>query len=95
MKLIYDFEITEMGDEIIAVPVGDNAERLSGIIKLNDSAKEMLELIQKYSTPEEVLEELCKNHPEDNRNELGQLLCDFLNDCLKARILDPEIKQNK
>lgn len=89
MKLLYQFEMMDMGDEIIAVPVGDNADSFHGVIKVNETAKEMLELIAESNTPEEVHRKLCENHPEDDPNEIGQQLCDYLNKCIRAGILDP------
>ena len=89
MRLKYNFEFIEMDDELVAVPVGDNANEFHGMIKINDVTKEMLELIKESNKPEEVLDKLLKNHPEEKKNELGQYLCDFLNTLIKEGILEP------
>ena len=89
MKLLYDFEIMDMGDETVAVPVGDSAQKFHGMLRMNAEAAQMLRQIGESSTPEEVLEKLCRLYPEEDRNELGQTLCDFLNQLIKEGILQP------
>ena len=79
MKLKYEFEIVDMGDEICAVPVGDGAEHFHGVLTLNDVAAKMLRLIKECDTPEEALAKLCEDYPTDEKQDIGQKLCDFLN----------------
>jgi len=89
MKLKYDLEFMEVGKDIVAVPVGDNANELHVMININNESKQILELIKESNTPEEVLDKLCKLYPNDNRNELGQQLCDFLNQLIREGLLIP------
>lgn len=89
MKLKYDLEFMEVGKDIVAVPVGDNANELHAMININNESKQILELIKESNTPEEVLDKLCKLYPNDNRNELGQQLCDFLNQLIREGLLIP------
>jgi len=89
MKLKYDLEIMEVGDSIVAVPVGENANELHAMINLNEESKKIIELIKESNTPDEVLDKLCKLYPEETKNELGQQLCDFLNKMIKEGLLIP------
>ena len=89
MKLKYEFEFIDVDDELVAVPIGDNATDFHGMIKINEETKEMLEIIKTCNKPEEVLDILCKNHPEDKKDELGRYLCNFLNDLVRQGILIP------
>ncbi len=89
MKLKYNLEFMEVGDGIVAVPVGDNADELHAMINLNNESKIILELIKESETPDEVLNKLCKIYPEDSKNELGQQLCDFLNQLIREGLLIP------
>ncbi len=89
MKLKYEFEVMDMGDEFVAVPVGDRAEELHGMLRLNADAAEMLELIRTNDTPEAVLEILCTRYPKENKDDLGKAVCDYLNQLLHAGILEP------
>lgn len=89
MKLRYKFEIMDMGDNFAAVPVGDNAFEFRGMVELNDVGAKMLELIDQSETPEEVHQKLCALYPEDDQTDIGQKLCDFLNQLVKEGILIP------
>lgn len=89
MKLLYKFEFINMDGELVGVPVGDNADKFHGVLKVNELTKEIIELIDSSSSPGEVLDKVLKNHPEEKRNEAGQQLCDFLNNLIREGILDP------
>ena len=89
MKLIYEFDYMDMGEGIVGVPVGKNAEHFNGVLNLNESAVEMLKAISSSTTPEEAHKKLVAAHPEDDPNEIGQLLCDFLNQLIRERLLIP------
>lgn len=63
MKLKYEFETMEMDDQVVAVPVGDDAEEaLHGIIKLNDSAAVIFGLLKKETTEDEIVEAMKKQY---------------------------------
>ena len=94
MKLRYDFEIVDMGDEICAVPVGDNAEEFHGVLQLNDVAAKMLTYIKEYDTPEEAFAKLCGDYPEDERGDVAQKLCDFLNMLEREHLLLHDVKKS-
>lgn len=90
MKLKYEFEVMDMGDEFVAVPVGDRADELHGMLRLNADAAEMLELVRTIDTPEEILETLCSRYPKEDKDDLGKALCDYLNELLRVGILEPQ-----
>lgn len=88
MKLRYEFEVMDVGDESVAVPVGESAEQFHGAIRLNETGKELFELIQQYDHPNQILEELVRRYPEDSTQELGEALCDFLNNMIREGIME-------
>ena len=90
MKMLYNFEIMDIGEEFFAVPVGDDRSRFHGMMRLNQDAAEMLQLIQQRSSPEDVLDALLQSHPDLERNDIGQELCNFMNRLIAEGILDPE-----
>ena len=49
----------------------------------------MLRCVIASSSPDEALEKLCLIYPDYDRNELGQSLCDLLNQLIKEGVLDP------
>ena len=89
MKLKYELEIMNVNDEIVAVPVGNNASQFNGMIKLNKESKDILELIKKFDNPTDLHEELCKIYPDESKNQIGIELCDFLNQLIKEGLLIP------
>ncbi|GEM_PF-2232573 len=89
MKLCFDLEIVEMGGSFSAVPIGDAVDEFHGVVQLNDTGAEILQLIMEHDTPEAVYTVLCKNHPESDPGELGRQLCDFLNELVREELLIP------
>lgn len=71
MKLKYEFVITDMGDESVAVPVGDNADQFHGMIRLNESACKIMELLKEDTTVPAIVEALKKEYdsPEEEIQE--------------------------
>ena len=90
MKLLYNFEIMEMGEEFVAVPVGESAGKFHGMIRMNKDAAEMLQLIQENSKPEDVLAEILRRYPDLEKEDAGWDLCNFMNRLIAEGVLDPE-----
>lgn len=65
MKLKSTFETVDMGDELIAVPIGEGADKVSGVIKLNKSGKQILDLLSKGLNENEVVEYLSMHYDND------------------------------
>ena len=65
MKLKYDFETVEMGDEIIMVPIGKSAEKIHGIIKLNKEGQEIVNLLLCNTNENEIVHQLIKKYSEE------------------------------
>ena len=72
LKLKYTLEVVNMGDEYIAVPVGENAHDLQGVVKLNKAGCEILELLDHETTEEEIVANLAQkyNNTAENIKEL-------------------------
>lgn len=79
MKLKYEFTVMDMGDETVAVPVGDNAGEFHGMIRLNSTGAEILELLREDTTPPAVHKILMERYPDSTMDEIGTMLADFLN----------------
>lgn len=71
MKLKYIFDAVDMGEEIIAVPVGDDAEKIHGVLKLNKSGQEILELLKNDITIDQIVEKLALKY-DNTREELQE-----------------------
>ena len=86
MKLKYEFETTELGDEIIAVPVGDNARDFGGVINLNDSGAAILKLLQKDTTVEQIVSSLLEEY-EGTKEEMTAFVEKFIDKLRREELL--------
>ena len=66
MKLRYVFENVDMGNEIISVPVGDGANNVHGVNKLNKEGKEILELLKEDITEQQIVKKLTEKYENDS-----------------------------
>jgi hypothetical protein len=87
MKLKYDFTIMDMGDEFAAVPVGEDAAKFRGMLKLNAVSADILKLLKEDTDPAKVHIALKEKYPESNDDEIGNILAPFLNQLLKEGLL--------
>lgn len=78
MRLRYKFCMMDMGGEIAAVPVGENASEFHGMLKVNDVAADILKQLAEETTPEAVHLYLCEKYPDFTRDEIGEQLATFL-----------------
>lgn len=69
MKLRYKFETVDMQDEIIAVAVGENAEKVKGVVKLNKSGLEIFNMLQNDTSIDAVVNVLAQEY-DDEKQEL-------------------------
>lgn len=80
MKSKYKFEFMELDDQIIAVPVGDEASLFNGVIKLNDFSAFILKLLQDNTDETEILKKLEEEFDADTdvlKNALHNSLLKF------------------
>ena len=62
LKLKYNFEMMEIDDQQMAVPVGDGADEFHGILKLNKSAAAIFNLLKDETTEEAIIEKLLESY---------------------------------
>lgn len=62
MKLNENFLMTELGEEAILVPIGDAADNLHGIIRLNTTAKEIWQGISDGLSDGQIAEKLVEEY---------------------------------
>lgn len=65
MKLKCDFEIVEMDNEVIAVPIGDGASQVKGVIKMNKSGQEIFEMFKNDTTEEKIVAVLSNRYEDE------------------------------
>ena len=90
MRLRYKFSMMDMGDEIAAVPVGDNASEFHGMLKVNDISADILTQLEEDTTPEKVHAYLMEKYPDYTDKEIGDELASFLNQLIaNGLLIDP------
>lgn len=62
MRLKYDFELIEMDGSTIAVPVGNCSEDFHGVIRLNDTAAFIFNLLKDETTEADIVNALEKEY---------------------------------
>ena len=87
MRLKYKFSMMDMGGEIAAVPVGDNANEFHGMLKVNEIGADILSQLAEETTPEKVHEYLVSKYPDSSEQEIGEQLATFLNQLIAERLL--------
>ena len=87
MKLKYTFETVNMGDEIILVPVGENASEVHGVIKLNAEGKEIVDVLQNDTT-EEFINQMLMGKYSNDPDEIKKYVKDVIGILQKENLLD-------
>ena len=65
MKLKYTFEMVDMGEEIICVPVGEGATKVHGVLKVNSEGREILDFLKEESTEDNIVSALAAKYEND------------------------------
>ena len=65
MRLKHFFETIDMGDEIIMVPVGASAQQVHGVIKLNESGREIVGMLSGDTAEDEIVKALSEKYEND------------------------------
>lgn len=86
MRLRFDFTLMELDGEIIAVPISDGASDFHGVIKLNEEAKVIFDLLQTETTKEIIVESLAKEYSTP-KDDLGRMVGEFLEKLAQADLL--------
>jgi Coenzyme PQQ synthesis protein D (PqqD). len=77
----------DMGGEIAAVPVGENADEFHGMLKVNDISADILSQLEEETTPEKVHAYLVEKYPDFTEDEIGRELANFLNQLIAEGLL--------
>ncbi len=82
MKLKYSFEAVNMGNEIIMVPVGDNADQVHGVLKMNSEGQEIVNMLINETDVDSIINSLSEKYNAEkelikkNVQDIVQLLRD-------------------
>ena len=68
MKLKCTFELVDMGEEIIAVPVGKNAEKVRGVVKLNKNGAIIFKLLEDDTSEEMIINTIGEKYDNEKKD---------------------------
>ena len=88
MKLKCELVISNIADEIVAVPVGDSASKFHLVLKLNEESRKIVELLKDDTTLGEIIAEIKKEYQIDDI-QLREYITEFI-DQLKENDLIEE-----
>ena len=89
MRLAVEMAVMELDGEWNAVAVGEDSGKFHGMLRLNESAADIIKLLAEDTTPEKVLEEMKKKYPETPVDEIGHAIADLLNQLVREGLLIP------
>lgn len=89
MKLKYELAIMDMGEEYAAVPVGDDAAKFHGMLKLNQESAALLERLKEDTDPVEIRKYMKETYPDMAEDEIERMLADFLERLVREGLLIP------
>ena len=62
MRLKYTFEMMELDDQLIAIPISDNTEEFKAVIKLNETAAFLFDLLKNEMTEMDIVNAVCREY---------------------------------
>lgn len=80
MRLKCDFEVMDINDEKIAVPVGDHASEFHGVIKLNDTGAFILGLLKQETSEDDIVKAMMSRYDackEEIEKDTKQCIAEF------------------
>lgn len=85
MKLKYEFNVVEIDDSKIAVPIGDNASEFSCVLNLNQTGAAIFELLMQGDDEATIVTKLQEQY--DNDSEVPAYVHEFLGKLTEGGVL--------
>ena len=90
MTLKYSFEDVDMGEEVIAVPVGNQAGQIHGVVKMNKEGHIIFDLLRNDMTESQIVDELSGMF-DDSREVIAEYVHNVINQLTQANIIEPQV----
>ena len=87
MKLAVEMAVMKLDDEWSAVAVGDDSAKFHGMLSLNETAVDIIKLLEEETTPEAVHSVMKEKYPDASADDIGRGIADILNQLLKEGLL--------
>ena len=87
MKLKFNIEMVDMGDETIGVPTGEGAQEIHGVLKLNKEGQEIIDLLNEKIDEESIVSYLSTKY-ENDRKTLEKYVHDTIKTLRKEGLVE-------
>lgn len=88
MKLKCNFVINQVADKMVAIPVGDGAEKINGFIKLDAVAGYIFNMLKNDVTEEDIVIAMIKDFSDNTEDEIRKTVTAFLGDLKEDGLID-------
>jgi Tfp pilus assembly protein PilZ len=90
MKIKKDYVVKTIGEDIVVVPIKDEAVRFNGIITLNKTGQFLFQSLQNYDLSEEALLSIMLDKYDVDEKRAKKDIHNFLSKCRKNGLIDEE-----
>lgn len=87
MKLKYTFTVMELDDQIMAIPIGEGADELHGVVKLNDTAAAIFNKLSEETSEDEIVKSLLEEY-DISEDELKNFVHEYVGELSEAGLLE-------
>ena len=88
MKLKYEFELMEMDEQTVALPIGEESEgAIHGIVKLNDSGAFIFKLLAEETTEDAIVAAMKKEY-NASEEQIRAFVRGFVDSLAKQGLVD-------
>ena len=86
MKLKYQLAVQQVMDFWAAVPVGKDSMRYNGVMSLNETSKDIIELLKEETTEEEIVKKMLEEY-DVTGDVLRKHVSEFLDKLREEKLL--------
>lgn len=87
MKLKYNFIVNEIADKKVAVTVGEDTENFNGMIRLNNTAAFIFDMLKEDVTEDEIVAAMKEKYDAEEE-QLRQTVHSFIETLQKSNVLE-------
>ena len=88
MKLAVEMVVMELDGEWNAVAVGNDSTKFNGMLRLNETAADIIKLLGEDTDAEAINSELAKKYTATSPEEITKFVSDFLGQLQGANLLE-------
>ena len=88
MKLKYNFVTNKVADKIVAVAVGEDADKFGGFIKMNDTGAYIFNMLKNDVTEDEIAAAMEKEYEGVSSAELLKTVKEFIGKLKESDVIE-------